>query len=76
MVASQRRIPAERGERLMGTRNVAAVDLGAESGRVMLARFDGQGVGLEEVHRFPNRPVMVRGHRFWNTLALWDQVRQ
>ncbi len=58
----------------MVTRNIAAVDLGAESGRVMLARFDGRQLSLEEVHRFPNRPVMVRGHRFWNILALWDEV--
>lgn len=58
----------------MATRNVAAVDLGAESGRVMLARFDGRQLSLEEAHRFPNRPVMVRGHRFWNILALWDDV--
>jgi rhamnulokinase len=58
----------------MATRNVAAVDLGAESGRVMLARFDGRNLGLEEVHRFPNRPVTLRGHRFWNILALWDET--
>src|SRR5436309_8702647 len=58
----------------MATRNVAAVDLGAESGRVMLARFDGRNLGLEEVHRFSNRPVTLRGHRFWNVLALWDET--
>ena len=58
----------------MTTRNVAAVDLGAESGRVMLARFDGRQLSLEEVYRFPNRPVMLRGHRFWNILALWDET--
>lgn len=58
----------------MATRNVAAVDLGAESGRVMLARFDGQHVRLEEAHRFPNRPVMLHGHRFWNLLGLWDEI--
>jgi rhamnulokinase len=58
----------------MTTRNVAAVDLGAESGRVMVARFDGRHLDLEEVHRFPNRPVMLRGHRFWNILALWDET--
>ena len=58
----------------MATRNVAAVDIGAESGRVMLARFDGQHLGLEEVHRFANRPVMLRGHRFWNILALWNET--
>ncbi|HJT59606.1 MAG TPA: rhamnulokinase family protein [Ktedonobacteraceae bacterium] len=58
----------------MTTRNVAAVDLGAESGRVMLARFDGRQLSLEEVYRFPNRPVVLRGHRFWNILALWDET--
>lgn len=58
----------------MITRNVAAVDLGAESGRVILARFDGQHLRLEEVYRFPNRTVIVHGHRFWNVLGLWDEV--
>jgi rhamnulokinase len=58
----------------MATRNVAAVDLGAESGRVILARFDGQQLSLEEVHRFPNRPVTLHRHRFWNMLGLWDEV--
>jgi rhamnulokinase len=53
---------------------MAAVDLGAESGRVMVARFDGQRLSLEEVHRFPNRPVTVRGHRLWNVLDLWDET--
>jgi len=74
MAVSRRRIRVEKGKRLMATRNIATVDLGAESGRVMLARFDGQGLSLEEVHRFPNRPVMLHGHRFWNVLALWDEM--
>lgn len=58
----------------MKTRAMAAVDLGASSGRVLLARFDGQGISLEEVYRFPNRPVTLRGHRFWNILSLWDET--
>src|SRR6266566_9936865 len=58
----------------MKTRNMAAVDLGASSGRVLLARFDGQQLSLEEMHRFANRPVTLRGHRFWNILALWDDI--
>jgi rhamnulokinase len=59
---------------MMATRTIAAVDLGAESGRVMLARYDGRRLSLDEVHRFPNRPVMVRGHRLWNVLGLWDEM--
>ncbi len=58
----------------MTTRNIAAVDLGAGSGRVLLIRFDGQQLSLEEVHRFANQPVMLRGHRFWNILGLWDDI--
>jgi rhamnulokinase len=41
---------------------------------VLLVRFDGRHLSLEEVHRFANRPVMLRGHRFWNMLGLWDDV--
>lgn len=58
----------------MATRNVAAVDLGAESGRVILGRFDGTKLTLEEVHRFANRPVTIHGHRFWNIAGLWDET--
>jgi len=41
---------------------------------MMLARFDGRQLSLEEVHRFPNQPVTLRGHRFWNILGLWDET--
>ncbi|TMD52234.1 MAG: rhamnulokinase [Chloroflexi bacterium] len=76
MAASRRRILADAimREGSMATRNMAAVDLGAESGRVILARFDGQHLSLEETHRFPNRPVTLHGHRFWNMLGLWDEI--
>ena len=40
----------------------------------MLARFDGRRLSLEEAHRFPNRPVTLHGHRFWNILGLWDEI--
>src|SRR5258708_40106223 len=58
----------------MMARTMAAVDLGGASGRVMLARYDGQRLSLDEVHRFPNRPGMMRGHRLWNLVGLWDEV--
>jgi len=43
------------------TTTVAAVDLGASSGRVMAGRVSGDGVTLHEVHRFPNEPVAAAG---------------
>ena len=51
----------------------AAVDLGAESGRVVLGRFDGERVGLEVVHRFANRPVHLPDGLRWNLLALFAE---
>ena len=36
---------------------LAAVDLGAQSGRVAVGRFDGERLSVTWVHRFPNEPV-------------------
>jgi rhamnulokinase len=55
--------------------NLAAVDLGAESGRVMLARFDGKTITLEEAHRFPNIPVNANGILHWDALRLWYEIK-
>ena len=38
-----------------------AVDLGAESGRVMLSVVSGDKFSLEEIHRFGNGPVEEDG---------------
>jgi rhamnulokinase len=59
----------------MSPRAVAAVDLGAESGRVVLGRFDGERVTLEEVHRFPTSPRPHDGHLRWDLHGLWSQIR-
>ncbi len=56
---------------MTATRSFAAVDLGADSGRVVLGRFDGRAVSLEVVHRFPNRPVRLSDGLHWNLLGLF-----
>jgi rhamnulokinase len=53
-------------------RAFAAVDLGAESGRVALGRFDGERVRLEIVHRFANHPVWLNDGLHWDLLKLFD----
>ena len=55
-------------------RRLAAVDLGAQSGRVAVGRFDGARLSVEEVHRFPNTPVRVRGTFHWDVLRLYGDV--
>jgi rhamnulokinase len=57
------------------THNFAGVDLGAESGRVMLGRFDGSVLALEEAHRFPNIPVLVAGTLHWDILRIWSEIK-
>jgi rhamnulokinase len=51
---------------------IAAVDLGAQSGRVALGRFDGERLSVNELHRFPNVPVRVHGTLHWDVLRLFD----
>lgn len=60
----------------MAERCYLAVDLGAESGRVVAGRFDGRRVTLDELHRFPNGPVPIAGSLRWNVLGLWDGIRE
>ncbi len=53
---------------------MAAVDLGAESGRVVVGTFDGGRLALEDVHRFPNIPVSLAGTLHWDFLRLFGDV--
>jgi Sugar (pentulose and hexulose) kinases len=53
---------------------VAAVDLGATSGRVMLARVGPETLELEQVARFPNDPVITDDGLHWDLDALYAHV--
>src|SRR4051794_3571849 len=52
----------------------AAVDLGASSGRVMVARVGRDSLELTEAHRFANRPVRTGGRPHWGVLGLYAGV--
>ncbi|RKS75463.1 rhamnulokinase [Motilibacter peucedani] len=49
---------------------VAAVDLGASSGRVVVGAVGADQLQLSEVHRFANEPVRVAGTLHWDVLSL------
>jgi rhamnulokinase len=51
-----------------------AVDLGAESGRVMLGTLDEDRLALEEIHRFPNHVVIRDGHSHWDLAGLEKEI--
>lgn len=58
----------------MAEERYVAIDLGAGSGRVMLARFDGRRLGVEELHRFENPGVEVLGALHWDVLGLYRDI--
>jgi rhamnulokinase len=53
---------------------VAAVDLGATSGRVMLGHLGPDQLSVEAVHRFSNDPVRVIDGLHWNILELYRNL--
>ncbi|MGA3328070.1 MAG: rhamnulokinase family protein [Terriglobia bacterium] len=55
-------------------RNLVAVDLGAESGRLVLGRWNGSEGTLEEIHRFPNGPQQIGNHLVWDVERLWEEI--
>jgi rhamnulokinase len=55
-------------------RTVAAVDLGAESGRVVRATFDGEHLDAAEVSRFAHLPRPVDGILRWDLAGLTRDI--
>lgn len=51
-----------------------AVDLGAGSGRVMLAGFAQEGLTLREARRFQYPMERREGHLRWPFASIWDEV--
>ena len=51
-----------------------AVDLGATSGRTILATFNGNTISLREISRFANPMVPIVGHIHWNIVELYNQI--
>ncbi len=58
----------------MHTRHFLGVDLGAESGRVMLGSMATGRLALEEIHRFANGPIRTGDAWHWDTSALWRGI--
>lgn len=58
----------------MAIHRFAAVDLGATSGRVILAAIDGDEIALEEISRFPDPIIEMQGHFYWDLPAIYKSV--
>ena len=54
--------------------NFLAVDLGATSGRVIMATLSDDGLQLDVLHRFPNNLLCVGGKYYWNIYSLYENI--
>lgn len=52
-----------------------AIDIGASSGRHILAHLEDGGMVLEEVHRFPNGMVEKDGELVWDVDRLFEEIK-
>lgn len=57
-------------------KHIAAVDIGAGSGRVMIGCYENQEICIEEIHRFTHEIININGTLFWDILHIWNEVRE
>ncbi len=55
-------------------KNFLAVDLGATSGRTVLATYDGERVTMQLWTRFENPQIPMTGHIFWDISHLYNEI--
>ena len=51
-----------------------AVDLGATSGRTILASFDGEKVEMQEIARYHYPMLPIGDHQYWNLPLISEHV--
>ena len=69
-------VPEEKQTMAKKTTNYLALDLGAESGRGIIGRFDGKTIELEEVYRFQHTPLHYQGSLRWDVLVMAMHLRE
>ena len=58
------------------SRRVLCFDLGASSGRAMLAELIGGKIALREVHRFKNPHIILDNLRGWDISTIFDEIKK
>ncbi|MCM1189286.1 MAG: rhamnulokinase [bacterium] len=53
-----------------------AIDIGASSGRHILAHLENGKMELEEVYRFPNQMKEREGHLIWDVDELFERIKE
>ncbi len=58
----------------MKEKKFIGIDLGAESGRCVVAVLDDNKITLKEVHRFPTYNIKDKTGRYWDILAIYEEI--
>ncbi|SFL48089.1 rhamnulokinase [Salibacterium qingdaonense] len=56
--------------------SVLAFDIGAGSGRAILADVQDYRLHMKEIHRFDNTPVQIRKRLHWDVYRLFHEIKQ
>ncbi len=57
------------------SKRVLVFDFGASSARAMLCKYENGSLSLEEIHRFPNNPIIENDRIYWDFDELWEQMK-
>ncbi|MDO9464189.1 MAG: rhamnulokinase family protein [bacterium] len=58
------------------SKNYIAVDLGAESGRLTLGKFEGKKIVLEEKHRFATGGTRLNNTLYWGAINFFNEIKK
>ncbi|MCC6397097.1 MAG: rhamnulokinase [Bacteroidetes bacterium] len=53
-----------------------AFDFGASSGRAIRGTFDGSRLSIAGSHQFPNGPIELQGHLYWDLLRFLQEIQE
>jgi rhamnulokinase len=51
-----------------------AIDMGAESGRIIVGVLENERLRLDEVHRFLHEPIWLPTGLHWNITGIWHEI--
>ncbi len=55
-------------------KNYLAIDIGAESGRLILGSVSNETLEMKEIHRFQNGMLCIQGHYYWNIGQIYKEI--